>query len=102
MPFADLAAAQAAVDRWVNEYNITQPHQSLGMASPAERFSTTTAQAELLPLRLHRQASGQPHSSGPVEFERVIPPSGNLMVARRQFGLGPHRAGMTITFWAST
>jgi hypothetical protein len=37
-----------------------------------------------------------------VEFKRVIPPSGNLMVARRQFGLGPHRAGMTITFWAST
>jgi len=81
VPFADLAAAQAAVDRWVNEYNITRPHQSLGMARPAERFSTTTAQAELLPLRLHRQASGQPHSSGPVEFERVIPPSGNLMVA---------------------
>jgi hypothetical protein len=64
VPFADLAAAQAAVDRWVNEYNITRPHQSLGVASPAERFSTITAQAELLPLRLHRQASGHPIAMG--------------------------------------
>ena len=125
MPFADLAAAQAAVDRWVSEYNTTRPHQSIGMASPAERFSTTAAQteAELLPLRLPAvialapvpapasqpggqgtdpaapPASGQPYSGGPVEFERVVPPSGNLMVARRQFWLGPQRAGVTVTFW---
>jgi transposase InsO family protein len=129
VPFADLAAAQAAVDRWVSEYNTTRPHQSMGMSSPAERFSTTTAQAEadLLPLRLPSvialapvpsppasppggqvpdpaapPASGQPYSGGPVEFERVVPPRGNMMVARRQFWLGPHRAGMTVTFWAST
>jgi transposase InsO family protein len=129
VPFADLAAAQAAVDRWVSEYNTTRPHQSMGMSSPAERFSTTTAQAEaeLLPLRLPPvialapvpsppasppgeqvpdpaapPASGQPYSGGPVEFERVVPPRGNMMVARRQFWLGPHRAGMTVTFWAST
>jgi hypothetical protein len=25
-----------------------------------------------------------------------------MMVARRQFWLGPHRSGMTVTFWAST
>src|SRR5215470_3527098 len=40
VPFADLAAAQAAVDAWVAEYNTRRPHQSLEMASPAERFST--------------------------------------------------------------
>jgi hypothetical protein len=45
VPFADLAAAQAAA-----------------AAPPGQRPA---------------------HSSGPVEFERVIPPSGNLMVARR-------------------
>jgi transposase InsO family protein len=54
VPFPDLAAAQAAVDGWVSEYNTTRPHQSLSMASPAERFSTTASDAErdLLPLRL--------------------------------------------------
>jgi transposase InsO family protein len=122
VPFADLAAAQAAVDGWVAQYNTTRPHQSIGMASPAERFSTAAAKAEqeLLPLRLPAAltaaaappapvpvpAAGAgnrgPYQSGPVEFERVVPPSGNMQVAGRQFWLGPHRAGITITFWADT
>jgi transposase InsO family protein len=124
VPFADLAAAQAAVDRWVSEYNTTRPHQSLEMASPAGRFSTTAAKSEeeLLPLRLppailaavpapaaepeiaRSQPPGRPLAwrEGPVEFDRVVPPSGNLMAARRQFWLGPRRAGTTVTFWAST
>jgi hypothetical protein len=36
-PFPDLAAAQAAVDRWRSEYNTARPHQSLDMAFPADR-----------------------------------------------------------------
>jgi len=36
--FADLEAAQAALDAWVEEYNSLRPHQSLGMVTPAERF----------------------------------------------------------------
>jgi hypothetical protein len=38
---------------------------------------------------------------GPIEFDRVVPPSGNLMVCQRQFWLGPARAGQTVRFWAS-
>ena len=128
VPFADLAAAQAAVDGWVGEYNATRPHQSLDMASPAERFSAAAARSEeeLLPLRLPSviavapvpsppasqpggqpaaappPASGQPYRGGPVEFERVVPPSGNMQVAGRQFWAGPRRAGQAITFWADT
>jgi transposase InsO family protein len=119
VPFADLAAAQAAVDTWVSEYNTTRPHQSLGMASPAERFSTAAAKSEeeLLPLRLPAALAvaaaapvpaksgperAGPYRGGPVEFERVVPPSGNMQIAGRQFWLGPHRAGLTITFWADT
>ena len=132
MPFADLAAAQAAIDGWVSEYNTTRPHQGIGMAAPAERFSTarTRAEEDLLPLRLPavialspvppspagppRAAAeadpapvpaagqGQLYCGGPVEFERVVPASGNMQVARRQFWLGPHRSGMTVTFWAGT
>jgi hypothetical protein len=54
VPFADLAAAQAAVDAWVREYNTARPHQAIGMAVPADRFSTarTRAEADPLPLRL--------------------------------------------------
>ncbi len=39
-------------------------------------------------------------SCGPVEFERVVPPSGNLQVCGKQFWLGPARSGVTVTFWA--
>ena len=126
VPFADLAAAQAAIDGWVTEYNTIRPHQAIGMAAPADRFSTAAAQAEqqLLPLRLPAvialapvpappAAAGaepapappqqrQPYEGGPVEFERVVPASGNMQVAGRQFWLGPQRSGMTVTFWAGT
>jgi transposase InsO family protein len=121
VPFADLAAAQAAIDTWVQEYNTTRPHQAIGMLTPAGRFSTAAAQAEqdLLPLRLPAvialaaapaepddepslPAAARLYDGGPVEFERVVPASGNMQVARRQFWLGPDRAGMTVTFWAST
>jgi transposase InsO family protein len=125
VPFTDLAAAQAAVDAWVREYNTTRPHQALGMATPADRFSTARARAEteLLPLRLPSvialgpvpdpvppagpgpdtpPAPRRSYDGGPVEFERVVPPSGNMQVAGRQFWLGPHRAGITVTFWADT
>ncbi len=39
-------------------------------------------------------------SAGPVEFDLVVPPSGNMCVAGRQFWLGPARAGLTVRFWA--
>lgn len=37
-PFANIAAAQAAIDAWVHTYNHERPHQSLDMATPASRF----------------------------------------------------------------
>nr|WP_245956741.1 IS481 family transposase [Nonomuraea fuscirosea] len=48
--------------------------------------------------RSTRTAASWP--GGPVEFERVVPASGNLGVAGKQFWLGPARAGQVITFWA--
>jgi transposase InsO family protein len=50
------------------------------------------------------QSAGSPAGSGweggPVEFDAVVPPSGNMSVAGRQFWLGPARAGLTVRFWA--
>jgi hypothetical protein len=40
------------------------------------------------------------YAGGPVEFERVVPASGNMRVAGKQFWLGPARS--TVTFWADT
>jgi transposase InsO family protein len=124
-PFTSLLAAQAALDDWVRDYNATRPHQALATTSPiapAERFQPASGeQRELLPLWLpgslaaapqpqptptaehavNAGADGQAVQGTPVEFDRVIPPSGNLWVARRQFWLGPARAGQTVRFWAS-
>ena len=37
-PFADLAAAESAFDRWRNVYNSQRPHEALELAVPASRY----------------------------------------------------------------
>ena len=128
-PFTAVAEAQAAVDTWIRHYNADRPHQALDEkvpVTPADRFSPAPAeQRELVSLWLpatleslsapeHAQpqapcmtsflvpAKPTEWNGGPVEFDRVVPPSGNLWVANRQFWLGPARAGTVIRFWAST
>jgi transposase InsO family protein len=124
-PFTSVLEAQAALDDWVREYNAQRPHQALelsGPVTPAQRFQPAPdEQRELLPLWLPGALTVVPEPArmptaqqavdaggtaavldgGPVEFDRVIPPSGNMSVAGRQFWLGPARAGMTARFWAS-
>ena len=39
-------------------------------------------------------------AGGPVEFDRVVPPSGNMIITGRQFWMGTHRAGMVARVWA--
>jgi hypothetical protein len=130
-PFESIEAAQAAIDAWLVEYNTRRPHQSLDMCCPADRFltaarETKVEQAEqLLPLKLPAIITealaatsgtsdpveperpdvfvpGERWAGDAIEFERVVPPSGNLGVAGRQFWLGPARAGVVVTFWADT
>ena len=124
-PFASLLEAQAALDDWVREYNADRPHQALDTkqpVTPAERFQPAPGeQRELLPLWLPGSLASVPEPTGdptveraidagatptagdggPVEFDRVIPASGNLWAMGRQFWLGPQRAGQTVRFWAS-
>jgi Integrase core domain len=123
-PFVSLLEAQAALDDWVREYNAARPHQALetrAPVTPAQRFQAApAAQRELLPLWLPGSLASVPEPAstptaeraidagaapaavdgGPVEFDRVIPPSGNLWAMGRQFWLGPQRAGQTVRFWA--
>jgi hypothetical protein len=37
-PFADLAAAERAFDRWRNVYNTQRPHEAIELAVPASRY----------------------------------------------------------------
>lgn len=138
-PFESVAAAQQALDAWVQEYNSVRPHQALQMQSPSDRFTPVpeqernvlglkvpgvlalvpqqrTAPADVAPAAESAEPVAAmpevPHQEpvghlpvqhgGPVEFERVVPASGNLQVAGKQFWLGPARSGLTVTFWADT
>ena len=118
-PFTSVEEAQAAVDTWVRHYNTDRPHQALDEkvpVTPAERFAPVPAgQRDLvglwLPAALESTnarssttasppAKRMEWTGGPVEFDRVVPPSGNMMVGQRQFWMGPARAGMVARIWA--
>lgn len=128
--FESIEAAQMAMDAWVEEYNSLRPHQALEMQSPADRFASVPEQERGVlgvrvpgalalvpqqtppvlpePVEVVEPAPADPPEAvpwehgGPVEFERVVPASGNLQVAEKQFWLGPARSGLTVTFWADT
>ncbi|MEU0472824.1 IS481 family transposase [Streptomyces olivaceus] len=132
LAFESVEGAQAALDAWVREYNSVRPHQALEMQSPADRFAPVPeeeravlglrvpgvlglvpqqrtpaadrapAEAEPAPVPVPVPGVMRVDEAGAVEFERVVPASGNLQVAGKQFWLGPSRAGLTVTFWADT
>ena len=126
-PFTSVAEAQTAVDIYVAGYNTDRPHQALDEetpVTPAERFAPAPArQRDLvglwLPATLESAsapgaaepqapsaasspvaAKAKEWNGGPVEFDRVVPPSGNMIVCQRQFWMGPHRAGIMARIWA--
>jgi len=92
--------------------------------TPADRFAAVPArQRDLiglwLPVTLENASALEPagqanpdaaipaasatsaaRDGSPVEFDRVVPPSGNMIVCQRQFWMGPHRAGMVARIWA--
>lgn len=122
-PYPSLAAAQAAIDTFVAGYNTDRPHQGLDQdlpVTPSQRFAPVPAeQRDLLELWLpptlvatqasteaeDQRASGQRVApqrwvGGPVEFDKVVPPAGNMTLVGKQVWLGPARSGQVVHFWA--
>jgi hypothetical protein len=123
-PFATVQDAQAAVDAWVKAYNTDRPHQGLDPqvpVTPAERFTPVPQeQRDLIELWLpptlvagegdsaQAPTAGDAGSTsgeaswggGPVELDKVVPPSGNMTLVGKQLWLGPARAGQVVHFWA--
>jgi transposase InsO family protein len=97
--FASKAEAQAAVDAWVVEYNTDRPHQSIGRAVPAERFTrhrvetVEPAAAQALPLRLTSLA---PDRDGQDWVSRRVGANGVICVAWQQVSVGKHRGGEVV------
>lgn len=117
-PFPSLAEAQAALDGWVGEYNTDRPHQALNTVepvTPAERFAPVPdCERALLPLWIppnltpvdgQRSTDHQPlapSSPTAVEFERVVPASGNMWLEAVRSGSAPPGPDRWSRFWADS
>jgi transposase InsO family protein len=88
--FAGLDEAQAAFDAWVADYNTARPHQGIGMATPAERFSARSEPDETA------RTTPEP-GPAPTEVTRHVTVSGNISVTGQTFNVGRRYAGRTVT-----
>lgn len=86
-PFTNLKTAQQALDEWIGYYNNTRPHQSLDMATPAERFTAGTA-----PIRQSVSCTPCDDRSGDDWVSRRVTTNGVVSVAWQQVCLGAHHA----------
>lgn len=87
-PFANLTAAQHALDEWVADYNNVRPHQALKMATPAQRFDA----GALAPSRSNSPAAAADRS-GEHWVSRRVSANGVVCVSWQQVSVGAHRAG---------
>jgi transposase InsO family protein len=99
--FASLAAAQAELDEWVNDYNTRRPHQSLAMATPTEKFLHRDAApvAELRPARGSRRPA--PSRTDGTWVARRASAVGLVCVNWQQVCLGIAAAARNIDVWVT-
>jgi transposase InsO family protein len=88
--FPSLERAQSELDEFIEDYNLRRPHQSLGMATPAERFfkrgdATPTPQLDLRQLNEDR--------SGDDWISRTVSINGVISITNQMFSVGKQRSG---------
>ena len=96
--FKDVAAVQAELDEWVQDYNTNRPHQAIGMATPAERFGRQPA-ATVTPLQ-RPTARPNTHGNG-VWVARRASAVGVVCVNWQQVSVGIAAAGRDIDVWVT-
>ena len=87
-PFTTLKTAQQALDEWVDEYNHHRPHQSLTMATPAQRFTAgapASAPSNSTINRADRNGAGW--------VSRRVCSNGIVCVSWQQVCIGRHYGG---------
>jgi transposase InsO family protein len=87
-PFANLKTAQQALDEWVDDYNHHRPHQSLKMATPAQRFT-----AGAPPSPPSTSTTGRTDRSGQGWVSRRVCANGIVCVSWQQVCIGRHYGG---------
>ena len=98
--FADLAAAQAELDAWVDDYNHRRPHQAIGMDTPGERFHAHGL-ASVTALRPVATCRPDPARGDGVWVARRASKLGVVCVSWQQVCLGVAAAGRNIDVWVT-
>ena len=88
VPFANLKAAQHALDEWVHDYNSARPHQALQMPTPAQRFSAGVPASPPSTSKL----TGADRTGTNWVSPRVCS-NGVVCVSWQQVSVGRHNAG---------
>jgi transposase InsO family protein len=100
--FQNMAAAQAELDEWVEQYNTARPHQALAMATPAQRFwrpDTTEVTVLRQPARSPaRPGAGRGDGSWVARRASAV---GVVCVSWQQVCLGAAAAGHNIDVWVT-
>jgi transposase InsO family protein len=94
--FEHLAEAQQVLDRWVEGYNTGRPHQALGMATPAERFSANGPRPPAPTAPASRPTRPHQVSVSPTEVSRIVGSNGCIRVAYQRLSIGRHLTGETV------
>lgn len=92
--FSSQRVAQNELDAWVDDYNTNRPHQSLGMATPAQRFAARLDRTvpDLSPdLRVLSE-----DRSGEGWVSRTVTVNGTISVSNQIFSVGKHRRGRLV------
>ena len=89
--FTSLRTAQAALDEWVDYYNQTRPHQSLGDATPASRFHPDGPNA-LSPVG-RVPAPRAPQRDSDAWVSRKVAAIGIVCVGYQQVSVGKNYSG---------
>ena len=87
--FSSQHVAQKELDAWVTDYNTKRPHQSLGMATPAQRFDARDRRGEpevALDLRVVSE-----DRSGEGWVSRTVSVNGTISVSNQVFSVGKQR-----------
>ena len=87
--FSSLEVAQRELDHWINDYNTKRPHQSLKMATPAERFYAPRDRVDGPLLDL----SALDDRSGDDWVCRTISINGIISISNQVISVGKHRSG---------
>jgi transposase InsO family protein len=92
--FPSLRIAQKELDAWVQDYNTNRPHQSLKMATPAERFfSRKEVNVPKLAPDLRVITDDR---SGDDWIARTVTVNGVISVSNQNFSVGKHRCGRLV------